>query len=373
MARRPALIKKKPKKIRVSRSEGYLVNVKYLGDEPTFTKPVTREEYASALTWYNYMSDNKEAREFIDTYLKQNNRHADAKKFKRVPDIWLPTTAAWVCRMLTRGYELPDTALPFVQEKLAYALSKAVKEEPKEETVTPVISIQERMRERQHDIIGEIEEMIDTGEEFSLYDWLKSNEIPASYCPAIIRKFAPCVLEMIEASERKDPQLVEGYSYLSKKELQKMIEFYSKLIEDAEKYGSVTKKTRAPRKPRAVSVEKKLKHLKYQKEDNALKIASINPEKILGAQELWTFNTKYKIVTVFRAIDRGGLQINRSSITGFDEKASESKGCGRKPETVLDKLQNGGKIVLKKLMSELKTDKPLQVRINENTILMKVM
>ena len=147
----------------------------------------------------------------------------------------------------------------------------------------------------------------------------------------------------------------------------------NKLVEDAEKYGSVTKKTRTPRKPRAVSVEKKLKHLKYQKEDNTLKIASINPEKILGAQELWTFNTKYKVVTVFRAIDRGGLQINRSSITGFDEKASESKGCGRKPEIVLDKLQNGGKIVLKKLMSELKTDKPLQVRINENTILMKVM
>ena len=40
---------------------------------------------------------------------------------------------------------------------------------------------------------------------------------------------------------------------------------------------------------------------------------------------------------------------------------------------VLDKLQNGGKIVLRKLMDELKTDKPLQARINENTILIKVL
>ena len=49
-----------------------------------------------------------------------------------------------------------------------------------------------------------------------------------------------------------------------------------------------------------------------------------------------------------------------------------SKGTGRKPEIVLDKLQKSGKIVLKKLMEELKTDKPLQIRINENTVLMKV-
>ena len=72
-------------------------------------------------------------------------------------------------------------------------------------------------------------------------------------------------------------------------------------------------------------------------------------------------------------LDRGGLKVNRSSITGYDEKASLSKGCGRKPEMVLDKLQNGGKIVLRKLMDDLKTDKPLQVRLNENTIIMKVM
>ena len=134
----------------------------------------------------------------------------------------------------------------------------------------------------------------------------------------------------------------------------------------------MTKKTRAPRKPRPVSVEKKLKSFKYQKEDNTFKIASINPEKVIGAQELWTFNTKYKIVTVFRAIDRGGLQVKGTSIIGYDEKNSASKGCGRKPEEILSKLQNGGKIILRKLMDELKTDKPLQYRINENTILVRV-
>jgi hypothetical protein len=148
--------------------------------------------------------------------------------------------------------------------------------------------------------------------------------------------------------------------------------FFNKLIDDVQRYGNVTKKTRTPRKPRAISMDKKLKNLKYQKESAEFKIATINPEKIIGAQELWTFNTKYKIVTVFRAIDRGGLQVKGTSIIGYDEKTSVSKGTGRKPEIVLDKLQNSGKIVLRKLMEELKTDKPFQLRINENTVLMKV-
>lgn len=371
MARRASLIKKSPKKIRVSRSESYLVNLKYMGDEPVFTKPLTEGEYGRALNWYNCMCDNSDAREYIETYLKENNRHAEAKKLKRVSDTWLPTTVAWVCRMLSKGYKLPASSKTFIEQRLTETLARVSKDEPKEEAA-PVISIQQRVRERQMEIIGDIEEMIDSGQEFSLYDWLKSKSIPASYCTGIVSQYAPWLAELIEAYEGGDPQLKEAYRYLSKPQLRKRIEFMNKLIEDAERYGNVAKKTRAPRKPRAVSVEKKLKGLKYQKEDNTFKIASINPEKILGAQELWTFNTKYKIVTVFRALDRGGLQVKGTSIINYDEKTSSSKGCGRKPETVLDKLQNGGKIVLRKLMDELKTDKPLQLRINENTILMKV-
>jgi hypothetical protein len=127
-----------------------------------------------------------------------------------------------------------------------------------------------------------------------------------------------------------------------------------------------------PRKPRAISVEKKLKNFKFQKEDNTFKIASVNPEKVIGAQELWTFNTKYKTLTVFRALDRGGLQVKGTSIINYDEATSVTKRTGRKPEVYVDKVLNGGKIVLRKLMDELKNDAPLAYRINENTILLKV-
>ena len=375
MARRPALITKKVKKPRVTHSEAYLINRKYMGDEPEFLGAMTEGEYGLALNWYNCMCDVNDAREYITEYLTKRNRKAEAKLLVKLDNCWVPTTVAWRCRMLDRGYEVPSEG-GFLEAELAKALGR-VAPAPGElsdgSAGVPKRSIQDRMKERQSEIIGEIEELLDQGNnELNLYDWLKARQIPATYAPAIAAYYAGPLTELIEAYEGKCPQLKEAYAYMTKKQLGERVKFYHSLVTDAEKYAGVAKKTRAPRKPRAVSKEKILKNFKYQKEDNTYKIASINPEKILGAQELWTFNTKYKIVTVFRALDRGGLQVKGTSIIGYDEATSISKGTGRKPELVLDKIQKSGKIILKKMMEELKTDKLLQNRINENTVLMKV-
>lgn len=369
MARRQALIAKTAKKPRVSLDAAYLVNLKYMGREPEFLGAMTSGEYSLALNWYNAMCNISEAREYITDYLIKRGRKAEAKLLAKLDNCWVPTTVAWRCRLLDRGYDVPAEG-GFLETELSKALARVANAETSSEKST--ISIQDRMRERQSEIIGDIEEMIDNKVDFSLYDYLKGKGIPASYCPAIISNYAPWLDELIEAYEGTDPQLKEAYSYMTKKELKERIMFFGKLLEDASSYGNVAKKTRAPSKPRAVSIEKKLKGLKFQKEDNTYKIASINPEKIIGAQELWCFNTKNKVLTVFRALDRGGLQVKGTSIICFDEATSLSKGAGRKPEIVLEKLQKSGKIVLKKLMDELKTEKPLQVRINENTVLMKV-
>jgi hypothetical protein len=373
MARRPALISKKPKKFTISRGESYLINVKYLGEEPNFVAPVSQNQLAKALTWYNSQCTSNDARKYVETYLKNTNRLIELKKFKRVPDAWINTTGAWVMRMTSQfGNLIGETDIEFANKKLAESLLHAKAEEKIEIIDEQKVSVQDRVRGRGNDIVGDIEEMIDKGEVFSLYDWLRKKEIPALYSNIIIEYYAPWLDELLEAMEGNNDQLKEAYAHMSKKQLKERVLFFNTLLEDAEKYAGVVKKTRAPRKPRIVSVEKKIENLKFQKENTEFKIASINPEKIIGAQELWTFNTKYKIVTVFRAIDRGGLQINRSSIIGFDPNTSFSKSAGRSAEAIVQKIQSSGKLVLRKLMDEIKTDKVLQERINENTIIMRV-
>lgn len=375
MARRQ-LIARTKKKVRVTKSETWLVNHKYLGDEPILKDNYTQAEYGNALTWYNYMCATSDAREYLETYLKNTNRAADAKRLKSVPDTWVPSTAAWVARIISRGGKLPQRSRDFIDECLAKAFSKSEPEKKEVSTAAPTVSIQQRMKDKADEILGEIESLVDDREntpDFSLYDWLKKKEIPAVYAAMIPGRYVAWLQELLDAVAKVDDQLVEAYARVPKKKMDYDIKFFNMLIEDAERYADTTKKIRKPRKPRTISVEKKLKSFKYQKEDPSFKIASVNPEKIIGCQELWTFNTKYKTLTVLRAIDRGGIQVKGTSFTGYDDKNSFTKRTGRKPEQYIDKALNGGKIVLRKLMDEIKGDAALAYRSNENTILLRVM
>lgn len=377
MAKRPALIKRKSKVARTTRSEQYLVNKKHLGDEPTYvSEMMTQVELARCLSWYNYMCTNQEAREYLVEYLKNVGRLSTAKKAKSLSDSATCTTAAWIARIISRGGTVPEDSIRYLKVKLDEIEKCSEVNEAEVESPKVVISIQERMRERASEILGEVEGLIDDYLEaegtFSFYNWLQSNEIPAAYIPKVIEKLAPRLAEILEASEGQSEDLVEAYAYCKKKDFERIAKFFNMMIEDAERYASNTKKSRQPRKPKTISVEKKIKNLKWQKEDASFKIASVLPDKIIGAQELWTFNTKYKTLTVFRAIDRGGLQVKGSSIANYDPACSFTKGTGRKPEEYIRSVLNGGKIVLRKVMEELKTDKPLAYRINENTILLRI-
>ncbi len=385
MARRPSgsLIKKAKTVTRVTRSETYLINQKYLGDEPIFVGS-QEVDLSKAFNWYSAMCSNGDAKEFMVTYLKNVGRFEEAKRFDSVPDGWTPRTACWIARLTSRGVKVDDKVWAFFEDRLAKALthSTAAKSgivEWYDSTVAnlavkkaPVVSVQRRITDRANEIIGDIEQMIDEGKVGSIYDWLKARELPALYSPMIVAYYTPILNELLDALSGVDAQLKEAYAKTPKKKLEALILMYNSIVEEATRYGQVVKKSRIPRKPRKVSVEKKLKGLKYQKEDATYKIASVNPEKVIGCQELWTFNTKYKTLTVFRASGRGGLQFKGTSIIGYDTTTSVTKRTGRKPEYFIDRVMNGGKIVLRKLMEEIKGDVNLANRINENTILLKV-
>jgi hypothetical protein len=376
MANRPSLIQRKQKKARVTKNEAYVVNLKYMGTEPSHKGEITNVEYITSLNWYNAMSDIKEAREFFNSYLKQQDRLEDIKLLKRVPDSFVPLTAAWLCRMTERGYSLKEKDIVFIEGRLKNAFShiEPVKEQEKK---GEVVSIQDRIKEKASEIIADIEHIVDNREsmrDFSLYEWLKGKQIPATYSSAIVKAYQGWLNELLDAYEGNDPDLKEGYRRQTKSQIAQDIVFFSMIVEDAQKYGDVTKKLRAPRKPRTISIDKKIKALKFQKEDKEFKIASVNPEKIIGASELWTFNTKYKTLTVFRAADRGGLQVKGTSIVNYDEANSVTKRTGRKAEYFVERVLNGGKIVLRKLTEEegIGSETALANRINENTILLKI-
>jgi hypothetical protein len=357
--------------VRVKKSEQYIINLKYLGGEPEPIVDYSSISYAKALNWYNYMCTVDDAREYIKEYLKENNRIAQSKLVSKVTDTRIITTVGWIARLSSRGSVLPQDTYDFFERKLNEMLVHTQKIPEKVEQPTETVSVRDRMRERASEIIGDIECIIDSGENFSAYEWLKKNSIPASYASMIISHYTPWFNELNEAVNNPDAQLKEAYSKFTKAKLKQRWDFINSIITDCAKYSDVSKKIKKVQKPRSVSNEKLLKNLKYQKEDKNYKIASVNPEKIIGARELWTFNTKYKFITIFRAIDRGGFSVKGTTITNFDEKTSICKSTGRKTEELIASLCSSNKTTCEKLVQPLK-DAYFSARINENTILLKI-
>jgi hypothetical protein len=132
------------------------------------------------------------------------------------------------------------------------------------------------------------------------------------------------------------------------------------------------KVNRAPRKTKAVSKDKLVAKLKYMKTNEPLKLVSVNPVDIIGAGELWIFNTKTRKLGRYVASEFNTLNVKGTTITNFDEFKSVQKTI-RKPEEKLKEFKAAGKIALRKFMDEINaTDTKMNGRINEETILLKV-
>lgn len=381
MARRASLIKARPKKERKTRSEVYMVNLKYLGEEPTFKagQPLSFSERARAYTWYGSMADMAEAREWLSDYLDTKGRKEDVKRLKSVPDNLFPYTCAWIGRMAMRGAPVDESTAKFFDNRLREAFADRSTDDEKKEEKKPAAekpNIQDRIKEKLSDIVGELEGVMDdhmTGKitEFDAYEFCQKMQLPSQYATKVASKYAEQYEELELAVSGEDEQVNEGYKSWGKKWTRERLAFLEKIMSDLLRYGQNAKKLRTPRKKKPQSVEKKLKYFRYKKEDQETKLASVPPEQVVGAQELWTYNVKYKTLTVFRAIDRGGLDIKRSSIVNYDEKASFTYRTGRQGEKLVQSALSGGKLVLRKLGDGLKTA-TLQDRTNENVILLRI-
>ena len=84
--------------------------VQHLGTEPEWREQPTDERRATALVtamnWYNYFYDKKQARDFVVQWLERNDRKPDIEAFRGVPDSAINLTVAWLCRMNTVGLAL---------------------------------------------------------------------------------------------------------------------------------------------------------------------------------------------------------------------------------------------------------------------------
>ena len=189
-------------------------------------------------------------------------------------------------------------------------------------------------------------------------------------------------LKKMDEKEADDwEQLKEGYAHLTKPDIKKYISAIENLEQALDFVIDSAKANRKPRKSKPKSASKLVEKLKYCKADERFKVASITPEDIIKANELWVFNRKNRKIGKYIAknIDPlgqqregTGLSVKGTTIIGFDEEASIQKTL-RKPEEQLKEFKDAGKVKLRKFLEDIKTtDTKLNGRCNPDTVLLKV-
>lgn len=357
-----------------------------LGSEPVWVADTEHDNKIStvkALNWYNYNCSKKDAKEFILDYLKKVNRSKDEVAIiKGLPDTKVSLQVGWLARMLCMGFVPSDNTKKFFCE----GYKKLLVAEQKEVSATaapvvaaaPVVNIQDRIREKASEVSGEIEGLIDDfvisrcKTPIDVESYVKNLKLSSVVLKKVCDNFVDHSKEITEAITGKDKQLVEGYSQFSKVELRRLREFMDSIVTATNNVAVVSKTVRKKRvskeKPAAILVAK----VQYQKECTELKLKSITPDKMIGATQVWTYNTKTKLLGVYSAENAKGFSMKGTTLQNFDSALSIGKRL-RKPEVVLKEVLEAGKVKLKKILPDLKTKEcVLTGRMNSDTIILKV-
>lgn len=351
------------------------------------------KHFRVAMQWYNLEKSAKDLKPKVVDWMGRNDYPKDViKQFKSIKDWHCTLTMGSVAANLIKG-------MPAVREDFNHGRDTAVwlrgqiervleegKNDLEAEAVVEVKpsfapSIQDRLRDASLKMTDEIEDALaaftadpDTFEPkaFKLLNLLKGRQAKAAHARIIKGLYVRQYAELQEAYAGKDDQLKEGYSHIAKKNLRKLVDFYSEIISACDMLGQEAKVNRKPKAKKAVPAEKVVAKLKFKKTDEATKLVSINPTDIVGAKELWLFDTKTRKLGKYVAAEYQDLSVKGTSITGFDENKSVQKTL-RKPVEQLKDFKAAGKVALRKFLDEINAvDIKLNGRINENQILLKV-
>ena len=381
-----SLLSVKSKKKSAPRQPKY-TDEKFTGGELTFANwdKLTEEQQRFALlrgyNFYNYYHTPAEMRKYVVQFGQRDLKwgKAEIAAFAECEDSRVGMPICSFAKMMINGY--PDAIPDFVTNKLDELLTYGNVKLSEKQAAKPVQAkrtIQDHMRDKQYDIIGELEAQYDAymaGTELpDFVTYFRDSKMPQQFVSRIISYYAEIEAELTDSQTKTaDAQLKEAYKWVTKADLKRMQLFYSKLTDALNTYGAVKAAVRKARVKKPVSKEKLVKKVKYCTEDTTLNLVSINPVDVIGARELWVYNKKTrKLGKYVAAADSGTLGIKGTAILGYDDKTSVAKTV-RKPEVVMKKFMAAGKVALRTWLDEMSTTGvQMNGRLNADTMLLKV-
>jgi hypothetical protein len=351
-------------------------NLIFAGSEPKFTIELTQTDLSKTLAWYSQSKDKNDAFKYATEFFKKKYKLNISSIIKDKP-----TTFGFICRIVSNGGILPEQSqIWFDQEieKLKLELDNTEELEEDVPVKTNIVSIQDRIREKASDCIGELEGQIDdlilsqfktTPSPYGLFHTMNIKDAQTKY---ILEWVKSKRAEFDEALTSDDEQIREGWSNFTKPQIKKIIAYCDQVILDCQKVSANSINTRKPRKRKTKSPEQLVAKMKYQLECKELGLTSVKSFDIIGCMQLWVYNTKTRKLGCYNAEDAGGLSVKGSTILNYAESKSIQKKL-RKPEVTLPEVLQGGKVFLRNVIENIRAvESNLTGRLNDDTILLKV-
>jgi hypothetical protein len=355
-------------------------DLKYTGEEPEFMdQPDERSrkfELIKSFNWYNYYFDRKMAKDLLIEYVEKNFTDTEAKKLKAVSDREVNIPICWLSRLSFRGLSLTEQERTTIHKEVSKLINLSSPVEVPDAVKSTRPNVQEIMRERAQQAAGDIEGMFDesmaTATDTAIIRVLTEYNVLPQHIGMINDIWTARRKEFEEALGGRDPQLKEGYSHCNKTAIKNMIKFCDTVISGVSGYVTVKKSTKAPRPRKAISPEKQASKIKYLKEYKELGLKSVPPSKLIGATEVWMYDTEKRKLHYYIADSHvGSMSVKGTTILGFDSTNSGVKTI-RKPQDFFKAFMTAGKPAARKLFKDLSTvQTEPNGRTNENLIILK--
>lgn len=370
------------RKALIEKGQAMSGQIKGGANEPTISPLSYKLDLIKALNYYNLTYDSKDKAKWTREYVTDKATRALLSKLS---DYEFNSVGALI-RLKNRGCYLEDTELNRIDTmidelidrvKSLESVSSQVESTSKKVVInTPVI---DKNYQESLSIAGEFEGLIDefikNGVEPDFAQYLKSINATPTVVKRIPEMFQSQVKELTEVLLWEDPDLREGYSNLGKVKTKKLLKIYENLIEACDNQKKIARITvnRKPRAKKIIPPSKLVSKMKYLKEDETLGIKSELPTKLIGATEVWLYNTKYRKLMIYKTAEPSKISVKGSSLIGWDPTSSKCKSI-RKPMDIIPRIAlTTGKRDLARMFKELTTtESDVNGRLNENTIILKI-
>ena len=239
--------------------------------EPKFSGEVSQTELTQALSWYAQNRDSKDATKYAIEYFKKKLKIPAPEAIKSQAP-----TFGYVCRLVSLGAVLTDRNVEWF-ESIIEELKNAKQPDAKTAKVANVLSIQDHIKRKSSECIGELEGQIDElittkfSANVSPFAIMNTLEIKGAHTKFIIDHFKTRRSEYDVILTTTDSDVKEAYSNFTKVQLKKLVAYCDQVIIDGMRLAGDSVKSRKPRKRKTKSAEQLVSKINYAKDFADLK------------------------------------------------------------------------------------------------------